>query len=136
MRMKVSRRRGRPRGGYRSYADIRLLEYLAMISGKYGIDSNDFFNSFVEAWKRQQSKRESLLIECRKRTRDYAVFLITDSFKVVAQFPIPKRILEETSPLKEFAYAKVEGQQRWTIERRREKVTYYLGTSFEKTGKL
>jgi len=26
---------------------------------------------------------------------------------VVAQFPIPKRILEETNPLKEYAYAKV-----------------------------
>jgi len=64
---------------------------------KYGINSDDFFDSFVEAWKYQQSKCKSLLIECRKRTRNYAVFLITDSFKVVAQFSIPKRILEETS---------------------------------------
>ena len=106
MRIKVSRQRGRPRGRYHALADFRLLEYLALISMKYGIDSNDFFNSFVEAWKRQQSTCKSLLIECRKRTRDYAVFLITNSCKVVAQFPIPKRILEETSPLKEFAYAK------------------------------
>jgi len=73
---------------------------------KYGIDSNDFFNSFVEAWKRQQSTCKGLLIECRKKTRDNAIFLITNSYKVVAQFPIPKHILEETSPLKEFAYAK------------------------------
>ena len=107
MRMKVSRGRGRPRGKYRSIADFRLLEYLALISMKYGIDSNDLFNSFVEAWKRQQSTCKSLLVECRKRTRDNAVFLITDSFRVVAQFSIPKHILEETSPLKEFAYAKV-----------------------------
>jgi len=77
-----------------------------MISGKYGIDSDDFFDSFVEAWKHQESTCKSLLIECRKRTRNYAVFLITNSFRVVAQFPIPKHILEETSPLKEFAYAK------------------------------
>ena len=136
MRMKVSRGRGRPRGKYRSHADFRLLQYLALISMKYGTDSDDFFDSFVEAWKRQESRCESLSIECRERTRDNAVFLITNGRKVVAQFPIPKRILEETSPLKEFAYAEVEGQQRWTIERRREKVTYYLGTSFEKTGKL
>jgi len=136
MRMKVSRGRGRPRGKCRSPADFRLLQYLALISMKYGIDSEKFFDSFVEAWKRQQSTCKSLLIECRRRTRDYAVFLITNSFKVVAQFHISKHILEETIPLKEFAYAKVEGRQRWTIERRREKVTYYLGTSFEKTGKL
>ncbi len=103
MRIKTSRGRGRPRGKYRSYADSKLLEYLALISMKYGIDSNDFFSSFIEAWKRQESTCESLSIECRKRTRDYAVFLITDSFKVVAQFSIPKHILEEPSPLKEFA---------------------------------
>ncbi|MDH5734342.1 MAG: OB-fold nucleic acid binding domain-containing protein [Candidatus Bathyarchaeota archaeon] len=115
MRMKVSRQRGRPRGRYHALADFRLLEYLAMISGKYGIDSNDFFNSFVEAWKRQQSTCKGLLIECRKRTRDNAVFLITNSSKVVAQFPIPKHILEETNPLKEFAYAKA--SRRTIVER-------------------
>jgi len=43
MRMKVSRQRGRPRGRYHALADFRLLEYLALISMKYGIDSNDFF---------------------------------------------------------------------------------------------
>jgi len=106
MRIKVSKRRGRPRGKYRSTADFMLLEYLALISMKYGIDSDDFFDGFVEAWKRRESRCESLLIECRKRTRDNAVFLITDSRKVVAQFPIPKRILEENSPLKEFARAR------------------------------
>ena len=103
MRVKTSRGRGRPRGKYRSSADFRLLEYLSLISMKYGIDSEKFFDSFVEAWKRQESTCESLLIECRKKTRDNAVFLITDSCKVVAQFPIPKRILEETSSLKMFA---------------------------------
>jgi hypothetical protein len=102
MRVKMSRGRGRPRGKYRSSADFRLLEYLVLISMKYGIDSEKFFDSFVEAWKLQQSKCESLSIECREKTRDHAVFLITNSGRVVAQFSISKRILEETSPLKEF----------------------------------
>jgi len=104
MRKRISRGRGRPRGRYRSPADFRILEYLTMISTKYGIDLEKFFESFVEAWKRQESKCESLLIECRKKTRDNAVFLITNGFRVVAQFPIPKHILEETSPLKMFAH--------------------------------
>ncbi|MDH5701996.1 MAG: hypothetical protein OEZ12_04400 [Candidatus Bathyarchaeota archaeon] len=108
--MKTSRGRGRPRGKYRSSADSRLLESLALISMKYGIDSNDFFNSFVEAWKRQQSTCKGLLIECRKKTRDNAIFLITNSYKVVAQFPIPKHILEETSPLKMFARTRALGR--------------------------
>jgi len=101
--MKTSRGRGRPRGKYRSSADFKLLEYLVLISMKYGIDSEKFFESFVEAWKHQESTCESLSIECRKKTRDNAVFLITNGFRVVAQFPIPKHILEETSPLKMFA---------------------------------
>jgi hypothetical protein len=99
--MKMSRGRGRPRGKYRSSADFRLLEYLSFISMKYGIDSEKFFDSFVEAWKHQKSKCKSLLIECRKKTRDNAVFLITNGLRVIAQFSIPKHILEETSPLKE-----------------------------------
>ena len=103
MRMKVSRERGRPRGRYHKLADFRFLEYLVLISMKYGIDSNDFFNSFVEAWGRQESTCKSLSIKCRKKTRDNAVFLITKGFNVVAQFPIPKYILEETNPLKDFA---------------------------------
>jgi hypothetical protein len=103
MRKRISRGRGRPRGRYRSLADLRILESLVLISMKYGIDSEKFFESFVEAWKRQESTCESLLIECRKKTRDNAVFLITNGFRVVAQFPIPKHILEETSPLKMFA---------------------------------
>jgi hypothetical protein len=115
MRMKVSRGRGRPRGKYRAPADFRLLQYLALISMKYGIDQDDFFNSFVEAWKHQQSTCKSLLIECRKRTRNYAVFLITNSCKVVAQFSISKHILEEINPLKEFAYAKA--SRRTILER-------------------
>ena len=106
MQMKVSRERGRPRGRYHNLADFKALEYLALISMKYGIDSNDFFNSFIEAWERQESTCESLSIKCRKKTLDNAVFLITKGFKVVAQFPIPKHILEETNPLKNFAPTK------------------------------
>jgi len=106
MRMKVSRERGRPRGRYHNLADFKALEYLALISMKYEIDSNDFFNSFVEAWERQESTCESLSIKCRKKTQDDAVFLITNGFKVVAQFPIPKHLLKETNPLKNFAPTK------------------------------
>ena len=67
MRKRISRGRGRPRGKYRSPADFKLLEYLALVSMEYGIDLEKFFDSFVEAWKRQESTCESLLIECRAR---------------------------------------------------------------------
>jgi len=106
MQMKLSRQRVRPRGMYHNLADFKALEYLALILKKYGIDSNDFFNSLIEAWEYQESTCESLSIKCRTKTRDNAVFLITKGVKVVAQFPIPKHILKETNPLKEFAITK------------------------------
>ena len=102
--MKMSRGRGRPRGKYRSLTDFRLLQYLALISMKYKIDLNTLFNSFVEAWKHQRSNCKILLIECREITRNHAVFLVTNNCRVVAQFSMPKHILEETNPFKGVAY--------------------------------
>ena len=102
MRKRRLKGRGRPRGNHYSPADFRLLQYLASVSMKYGIDSHDFFHGFVEAWKRRESTCGSLSIECRKQTRDAAVFLITNTRKVVAQFSIPKCLLEEGNSLKEF----------------------------------
>ena len=55
MQKKESRERGRPRGRYHNLADFKSLEYLALISMKYGIDLNDLFNNFVEAWECQES---------------------------------------------------------------------------------
>ena len=102
MRNRVWTARGRPPGRYHSYAHIRLLEYLAKISMKHGIDSDEFFNSFLDVEKHQESTCGKLSIECRMRTRDYAIFLITSGPKVVAQFSIPEHVLEENNPIKEF----------------------------------
>jgi len=102
MRNKAWTARGRPPGRHHSYVDIRLFEYLATISMKYEIDSDKFFNSFLDASQHQTSKCGKLSIECRMRTRDYAIFLITSGPKVVAQFSMPERALEENNPIKEF----------------------------------
>jgi len=104
MRNKVWATRGRPRGGFHSYDDIRLLEYLARISVKYEIDSGKFFSTFLNAFEHEEATCGELSIECRVKTRDYAIFLIINSHKVVAQFPIPEYILAQTNPLKEFTY--------------------------------
>jgi hypothetical protein len=83
---------------------MRLLEYLARTSLKHGIDSDKFFSSFLDAFEHEEATCGDLSIECRVKTRDYAIFLITNSHKVVAQFPIPEHILAKTNPLKEFTY--------------------------------
>ena len=102
MRRRVSRGRGRPRGKQHSSADFRLLQYLAVVSMKYEIDAHAFFDNLVEAWKCGESTCGSLSIECRKQTRDNPIFLVTNNRKVVAQFSVPKHILEESNPLKGF----------------------------------
>jgi len=104
MRNKAWTTRGRPPGRFHSYDDIRLLEYLAGISVKHEIDSGKFFSSFLDAFEHVEATCGELSIECRVKTRDYAIFLITNSHKVVAQFPIPEHILAKTNPLKEFTY--------------------------------
>jgi len=102
MRNKLWTTRGRPPGGYHSYDDMRLLEYLARISVKHEIDSAKFFSSFLDAFQHEEAACGELSIECRVKTRDHAIFLITNTHKVIAQFPMPERILAKTNPLKEF----------------------------------
>jgi len=104
MRKKLWTTRGRPPGRFHSYDDVQLLEYLARISVKHEIDSGEFFSSFLDAFEHEEATCGELSIECRVKTRDHAIFLITSSHKVVAQFPIPEHILAETNPLKEFMY--------------------------------
>jgi len=96
--------RGRPPGRHHSYDDTQLLEYLAKISIKHGVDPDKFFNGFHDASQHQESTCGKLSIECRMKTRDYAIFLITSGPKVVAQFHMSERVLKENNPLKEFTY--------------------------------
>jgi len=103
MRYKLESRRGRPNGRYRSQADIQLLEYLAKVSMKYGVDSDKFYDSFLGASQHQESKCGKLSIECRMREQDYAIFLVTRNREVVGQFHMSEYLLnEKTNPLKEF----------------------------------
>src|SRR4030067_1773949 len=104
MRNKAWTTRGRPRGEFHSYDDIQLLEYLTKISAKHEIDSGKFFSSFLDAFEHDEATCGKLSIECRIKSRDCAIFLITNSHKVVAQFPIPEHILAKPNPLKEFTY--------------------------------
>ena len=71
---------------------------------KYGIDSGKFFSSFLDAFEHEEATCGELSIECRVKTRDYAIFLMTSGPRVVAQFRIPAHILTKPNPLKEFTY--------------------------------
>jgi hypothetical protein len=103
LRNKLENRRGRSYGRYRSLADIQLLEYLAKVSLKYGVDPDKFFKCFLDAVQHQESKCGKLSIECRAREKDYVTFLITKDREAVGQFHMSEYLLnEKANSLKEF----------------------------------
>jgi len=78
-------------------------EYLAFLSIKYEVDADKLFYALISAEENQKSTCGNFSIECRGKTRDKAVFLITKDSRVVAQFPIfMDFLLKQDNPIKDF----------------------------------
>lgn len=78
------------------------VEYLALLSVKYGVDADEFFNALISARDSRKSPCGGLSIECRSRQKNTLVLLITKDQKVVAQFPIPEEfLLLQNNPIKD-----------------------------------
>ena len=125
--------RGRPRGRGHSTRDTRLLKYLVTISLKHRIDPNKLFNKVVYAWKNGRSKCKQLIVQCRGNVGDHAIFLITANHEVVAQFPMSRHLLEQTAPLKQFAYA-IEREKDALMKKRNHNGAKYFKIKNLKTG--
>ena len=81
---------------------VSSSEYLAFLSMKYEVDADIFYRALVSAGESRKSTCGSLSIECRKERKDGLIFLITKGPKVVAQFPVTKEFLMESSnPIKD-----------------------------------
>ena len=100
MPRETRRRRGRLPRGTRSYKTVRILEYLAKIALKY--DSHDLFDSVVRAWNHGETECQKLSIWCRERKKESAIFLFTTGPNVVAQFPIPTKLLQGNTQLEPY----------------------------------
>lgn len=82
---------------------VSVGEYLAFLSLKYEVDPDEFLFALNSAWDKKESPCGELVVQCRNKTQDKAVFLMTKDSKVVAQFPIPREfLLEQTNPIKIF----------------------------------
>jgi len=77
-------------------------EYLALLTIKYEVDADKFFNALISAEKNQKSQCGNLTIECRTKQNHNIIFLITQNTKVVAQLKIPQDLLTKNkNPIKE-----------------------------------
>jgi replication factor A1 len=77
-------------------------EYLALLSVKYEVDADEFFNALISAKNNRKSNCGNLSIECRNRQKSRVILLITKGQKAVAQFPIPEEfLLRQNNPIKE-----------------------------------
>ncbi len=83
-------------------------EYLALLSIKYEVDADKFFNALISARNNRKSTCGNLSIECRDKQKNRIVLLITKGPKVVAQFPIAEEfLLEQNNPIKDARKADV-----------------------------
>jgi replication factor A1 len=94
--------RGRRPSGKHSFKDGKALEYLAIIAVKYKIDSSELFEHIREAWNQEESKCEQMVIRCREKSEDSAVFLFMAGHNVVGQFSISTRILQGNDGLEDY----------------------------------
>jgi replication factor A1 len=77
-------------------------EYLALLTVKYDVDADKFFDALVSAGKNRKTRCGNLSIECRTKQNRNVIFLITQQSQVVAQFKIPEEFLsKQKNPIKE-----------------------------------
>jgi replication factor A1 len=86
--------RGRIPGREGAYKHVKVLEYLAILAVSNSVDAGEFFDSIVEAWKKDESQCKQLTVTCRERTIDSAIFLFIAAHNNIAQFPVPTTILQ------------------------------------------
>ncbi|TRO57439.1 hypothetical protein E2P64_04885 [Candidatus Bathyarchaeota archaeon] len=91
--------RGRPTGQRQSMPEMTRLWYLIWISKKYNIETRKFFESFLDAWKHEKSSCKDMVIECRQKTEDAGVFLVTQNQKVVTQLRLTKATLKHMTEI-------------------------------------
>jgi len=78
-------------------------EYLAFLSVKYEVDTEDFLYALRLAEEHKKSRCDKLSIQCRGKTKNKIIFLIRRESKVVAQFPISEEFLfDESNHLRNF----------------------------------
>jgi replication factor A1 len=81
---------------------VEPLYSIVKIASKYDLDPDLLVDSFTEAWKNEDDHCGCLKITCRnvQDNIDSVTFLVTCEDKVVSQFPIKTKVLEDENVFK------------------------------------
>jgi len=79
---------------------ISTGEYLFFLSAKYEVSFDGLLKGLVLARQNSEVSCGKLSIQCRRRTAEYDVFLITTGYQVVAQFPVSKYYLDQPDQIR------------------------------------
>jgi len=71
-------------------------EYIALLTAKYDVEVEKFFNALLTAVKEGNAQCGDLSVECREKKNNKVVLLITRESRVVAQFQLPEEFFKET----------------------------------------
>ena len=82
---------------------ISITEYVYFLSVKYEVGFSQLVKGLVHARDNHEVSCGKLLIECRHKAIENDVFLITNDDKVVAQFFVPRYLLNQPIPFEELA---------------------------------
>lgn len=70
------------------------LWYLIWVSKKYGFETRKFLECFLDAWTHERSSYQGVSIQCRQKTKDDGVFLVTQDQKVITQLRLAEATLK------------------------------------------
>lgn len=84
---------GRPRH-QQPIPELTRLWYLIWISKKYELETRKFLECFLDAWINKESSYNGILIQCRQKTKDEGVFLVTKDLKVITQLRLTEATLK------------------------------------------
>ncbi len=83
-----------------SHSTISLVWYLCYLSKKYNLDVPKIYKTLTNAANSQKSTCGPLLIECRNKDEESAIFLIQEGTNFLSQQRIPHNLFEGDALLK------------------------------------
>ena len=102
----------------------KTLNYLALVASKYNVKTEALLNCISEAWVREKSRCKRLVVTCREKHKNSAIFLLTSDQKIVAQLSISDRILEARERAARHIEQLISNDRFSTFKRSKEKYYY------------